>query len=244
MTTKQNLFTFEIKKLRLERTNVLGSDLELKKFEYSEENDNPYRKCPVFEYEAKFKLFDIRDFKRAIDIIRKLDKEAKIRLILEDEGLIKVEYKGVVSNFDTKLIGKGNYKEEVLVSSEYLKSLLDSLDLKEIEEIDMYIKECYPLGLEILSDILPRLKSGASSELSHIVPNSTTTASKSEISKSYTISKGVNSGSSNPIKKMKKNKYLNIAVRSHPPNKLGGFPAHNDKNGGKNKIILAPCVEA
>lgn len=83
-------------------------------------------------------------------------------------------------------------------------------------------------------DILPRLKSRASSRGQtksdlHIVPNSTTTALKSKISKSDIISKGVNSGLSNPTKKMKKNNYLNVSVRSHPTSKECGFSHSNDK---------------
>ena len=65
------------------------------------------------------------------------------------------------------------------------------------------------------------------------VPNSTTTASKSEISRSDIISKGVNSGLPNPTKKMKKSKYLNVSSALIPPLKSVGIPADKDKEFSK-----------
>jgi len=146
-------FTFEIEKMKVERTNVLGSDVELKKFKYEDSNDNPYRNCPVFEYESKFKVLWIEEFKKAINILNKLKNDtgiSKVRFILDNKILI-IKFEGILSNFEYKIPGDDDYKGEVLLNSEYLKEILDSLDLKEIESIEIYIKENYPCGWEILN---------------------------------------------------------------------------------------------
>jgi len=98
----------------------------------------------------------------------------------------------------------------------------------------------------LLSGILPRLKSGASNEelTSNIVPNSTTTASKSEISRSDIISKGVNSGLSDPIKDSKEKDYLKLSVRSHPTLERCGFSRLRDKFSLKYGVLYGLIISS
>ena len=149
--TKQK-YIFEIENYYIDETNVLGSDIKLKKFEYNEEKKDLLL---LDEYEARFELFDIEGFKKSIDIIKKINKEARVLFILDYqiEGILQIETKNDKGNYNINLVGKGKANDSLVCgfSLEYLKGIVDSLNIKEIEKIEVYLKDDYPLGLIIIN---------------------------------------------------------------------------------------------
>ena len=141
-------FDFQIKDYFIEKSNVLGSEIKLKKFDF--EDDKKAFEV-LDEYETKFILLDISGLKKAVDVINKISDSNKFKLILQEKGLLTIKYNYEVVKFETKLIGKGDFKARGTFNIEYFKPLLDSLNLKEVEKIEIYLKEEYPLALEIIN---------------------------------------------------------------------------------------------
>jgi len=148
--TKQEskqIFNFNIEDFWIDVTNVLGSTIELKKFELQDEKKESLN----LEYENRFELWHIQEFKKAIKIIDKIADSVKFELNEEELLILSCDTK--TERYEAKFSIKGRVNEgSCKFSIEYLKAIIDSLNLKEIEKIEIYLNEDYPLSLKIINE--------------------------------------------------------------------------------------------